>query len=306
MPAQYGQCTELGFPGQLPPVGKQLLYCKAGAGWCAKDSAGTERCTGSGGGGGGYSSILDEGTPLTSRTILNFIGSSVTCVDNAGATRTDCTVSGGGGAGDITDVGTCATGACFTSAIANTVLAGPASGPNAPADMRSLQAADMPNGTTANIWTIDSDAGGSEPANNSGLHIGNFGASSDVSVLWNSANDELVFAGGAPAYNLRIPGLIGGGLSGACNSSSQALNWNSTGQFGCNSAIAASTATALAANPTDCSANQYATTIAASGNLTCAQVDFTQLSGSIAAGQVPSDLITFAKMQNITTDRLIG
>lgn len=32
------------------------------------------------------------------------------------------------------------------------------------------------------------------------------------------------------------------------------------------------TATALAANPTDCAANNYATTIAASGNLTCAQV----------------------------------
>ena len=34
----------------------------------------------------------------------------------------------------------------------------------------------------------------------------------------------------------------------------------------------AATATALAANPTDCSANNYATAIAASGNLTCGQV----------------------------------
>lgn len=34
----------------------------------------------------------------------------------------------------------------------------------------------------------------------------------------------------------------------------------------------AGTATALAANPTDCSANNYATTIAANGDLTCAQV----------------------------------
>lgn len=41
----------------------------------------------------------------------------------------------------------------------------------------------------------------------------------------------------------------------------------------------ASTATALAANPTDCSSNQYANAIAASGNLTCAQVTFGQLSG---------------------------
>ncbi|MBX3288394.1 MAG: hypothetical protein KF855_03520 [Acidobacteria bacterium] len=35
------------------------------------------------------------------------------------------------------------------------------------------------------------------------------------------------------------------------------------------------TATALAANPTDCSANQFATAIAANGNLTCSQVGIT-------------------------------
>jgi len=38
-------------------------------------------------------------------------------------------------------------------------------------------------------------------------------------------------------------------------------------------------ATAFATNPLDCSANQYATTIAANGNLTCAQVGYAQLSG---------------------------
>jgi hypothetical protein len=43
------------------------------------------------------------------------------------------------------------------------------------------------------------------------------------------------------------------------------------------SATAAATATALAADPADCAADRYATTIAASGNLTCAQV-------SLAAG----------------------
>jgi hypothetical protein len=40
----------------------------------------------------------------------------------------------------------------------------------------------------------------------------------------------------------------------------------------------ASTATALAANPADCSANQFATTIAASGDLTCAQPTVSNLS----------------------------
>ena len=50
----------------------------------------------------------------------------------------------------------------------------------------------------------------------------------------------------------------------------------------------ATTATALAANPTDCSANQYATAIAANGNLTCAQAAFSQLTGSVAASQMPA------------------
>ncbi|HUS19678.1 MAG TPA: hypothetical protein VMZ25_08505 [Terriglobales bacterium] len=49
-----------------------------------------------------------------------------------------------------------------------------------------------------------------------------------------------------------------------------------TGNIGGNAA----TASVLAANPTDCGAGQYATTIDASGNLTCAQVDASQLSGT--------------------------
>lgn len=42
----------------------------------------------------------------------------------------------------------------------------------------------------------------------------------------------------------------------------------------------AATATALAANPTDCSANQFANAIAANGNLTCAQVAYAQVTGT--------------------------
>ncbi len=44
----------------------------------------------------------------------------------------------------------------------------------------------------------------------------------------------------------------------------------------------ADTATALAANPSDCGADTYATTIAANGNLTCATVTNAGLAGSIA------------------------
>lgn len=40
-----------------------------------------------------YSTVKDEGTPLTQRSALNFIGSAVSCADNT--TQTDCTISGG-------------------------------------------------------------------------------------------------------------------------------------------------------------------------------------------------------------------
>lgn len=50
-------------------------------------------------------------------------------------------------------------------------------------------------------------------------------------------------------------------------------------------------ADALAANPADCAASNFAATIAANGDLTCAQVDFTDLSGSATDGQIP-DTIT--------------
>lgn len=48
----------------------------------------------------------------------------------------------------------------------------------------------------------------------------------------------------------------------------------------------ASTATALAANPTDCASDTYATTIGANGNLTCATVTNAGLAGSIARSKI--------------------
>ena len=45
--------------------------------------------------GSAYATIQEEGSSLTQRTTLNFIGSAVTCVDNAG--KTECTVTGGSG-----------------------------------------------------------------------------------------------------------------------------------------------------------------------------------------------------------------
>lgn len=50
----------------------------------------------------------------------------------------------------------------------------------------------------------------------------------------------------------------------------------------------ASTATALATNPADCGANQFATTIAANGDLSCAQPAFAGITGTVSNGQLAS------------------
>lgn len=63
------------------------------------------------------------------------------------------------------------------------------------------------------------------------------------------------------------------------------------------------TATALAANPTDCAANRVATAIAASGNLTCSQIDVSTdaLTGTMATARLGSgvaDNTTFLRGDN--------
>lgn len=45
--------------------------------------------------------VMDEGTGLTRREKVNFIGSAITCVDNAGNLRTDCTITAGAGASSL-------------------------------------------------------------------------------------------------------------------------------------------------------------------------------------------------------------
>jgi hypothetical protein len=71
----------------------------------------------------------------------------------------------------------------------------------------------------------------------------------------------------SPTFTGTVTGTFVGNLTG-----------NVTGNLTGNAA----TATALAANPTDCSAGQYANAIAANGNLTCAQVTTSQISGSVS------------------------
>ena len=54
-----------------------------------------ERGVSAGAGGGGYGTVQDEGTPLTARTVINFVGGGVTATDFGGVTTV--TIPGGSG-----------------------------------------------------------------------------------------------------------------------------------------------------------------------------------------------------------------
>lgn len=85
----------------------------------------------------------------------------------------------------------------------------------------------------------------------------------------------------------------GGSTPSVTCASDEALTWNGAA-WSCISKIRASwasdagiTAQTLLNNPADCTAGQYATTIAANGDLTCAQVAYSQVSGTPT---IPTDI----------------
>lgn len=80
---------------QTPESGYGYLWAKNDGTVVYTNDAGTDTVLGAGGGGGGHT-IEDEGTPLTARTSLNFVGSGVTAADSGG--KTVVTISSGGDA----------------------------------------------------------------------------------------------------------------------------------------------------------------------------------------------------------------
>lgn len=79
---------------QTPESGYGYLWAKNDGTVVYTNDAGTDTVLGAGGGGGGHT-IEDEGTPLTARTSLNFVGSGVTAADSGG--KTVVTISGAAG-----------------------------------------------------------------------------------------------------------------------------------------------------------------------------------------------------------------
>jgi hypothetical protein len=131
----------------------------SGEGYLAWDAAGNQLITYNGAawttvGGGGYATVQEEGTSVTQRSTLNFIGSAITCIDNV--SKTECTIAGGVGGEDLqTTYGLDADGSnatiSLTSADDSLVFTNPTS---AGTDSAFLLQLSQQN-TTANVLALD-------------------------------------------------------------------------------------------------------------------------------------------------------
>lgn len=97
----------------------------------------------------------------------------------------------------------------------------------------------------------------------------------------------VALVGGQSASNVAAAAVLANAAT-SVNTNSAIVRRDGSGNFSASTITGAltgnaSTATALASNPSDCSANQFANAIIANGNLTCAQPAYTDLSGSVPA-----------------------
>jgi len=92
--------------------------------------------------------------------------------------------------------------------------------------------------------------------------------------------------------------VLWGGSVGSTNErtltagTSTSINTATAGQVKVDVVSPVATASALATDPTGCSANQFVTDMAAAGTLTCNQPSFSNLSGSATTGQLPTIPVT--------------
>jgi hypothetical protein len=213
----------------------------------------------------GQIDLYEEGARVGTARRINCSGAGITCTLSGGTAKLDVTASGGGGDGGGAPI-------------------------------------------TASYWVGGADSTLTAEKNlgalGTGLVINTAGTPSAYAGATCGANQyaTATSASGAltcsqvPATSLTgtLPQGSGGTGAGALTcTSGQALTSNGT-VYSCTSTLTASsvaganvsgavaTATALAADPADCSAGQYATTIAASGALACAQVQASQLGGTLS------------------------
>lgn len=244
--------------------------------------------------------IQDEGSSVTQRSTMNFVGAGVSVADSGG--KTTVTISGGGGgcspsgsSGQIlVDDGA---GGCSstTPTISGSTITATLSGNASTATALASNPTDCSAGQYANAIAASgnltcgqvaySDVSGTPTLRYQTVQDEGSGLTqratinftgSGITCTDNSGSSRtdctVSGSGGAPAFsditsatNTAAAMVVGSGASLAVSGSGT---------------IAATTAAALASNPSDCTSGQYANAIAANGNLTCGQVAYSELSGT--------------------------
>ena len=118
-------------------------------------------------------------------------------------------------------------------------------------------------------------------------------AAGGVTSITGTAN-QITASASTGAVTLSLPATITGLTSVTSTGFTGALTGN------------ASTATALAANPAACTAGQYVSDIAANGDLTCAQVAYSQLSGTSNVVTGAASLTTVGAIPYVTSAGVLG
>jgi len=164
-------------------------------------------------GGGGGHTIEDEGTPLTQRTNLNFVGAGVTITDDAGNDATKVTITSGGGSGTVTEVSS-----------ANADI-GVATGTTTP--VLTLNSATTPTASTI----VKRDANTNIFANNSFLNTTSTVSAGGTTVL-TVASSHNQYLTGSSAQTYQLPDATTLALSQTFtfnNNSSQSLTVTNAG-----------------------------------------------------------------------------
>lgn len=220
-------------------------------------------------------SIRDEGVAQSWARTVNCTGSGLTCTVDASTRTATFSVSGGGGG--VPDTIPVITYASSTDLSSERVLM---AGNYTAIDLNTAAQAqvDWAHGLTCSAGQALTSSGTTALACTATL------TASDVACAGTCIADAEIaaVAGG------KVAGAVGSATLAAsatalaadpadCTAGQYAKSIAASGALTCEQVTLAATATALAANPTDCGGSQYATAIDASGNLTCAAVSVSGL-----------------------------
>ena len=168
------------------------------------------------------------------------------------------------------------------------------------------------NGSAAPTWVTPTDTGITQLT---GDVTAGPGSGSQAATIANLAVTNAKIANSTIDLTAKVTGVLPNAntTAASANTLSAIVARDGSGDFSAGTITAAltgnaSTSSALAANPSDCSANQFATTIAANGNLTCAAVAAADLpapnTSTISA--VDIDWSTLKNVDGLYTKTLSG